>query len=49
MFDAETVTLMDFDVPQEQGLHFMYVLPFSANEALVDRLTFRLRYTTQSL
>ena len=40
VFDAETVTLMDFDVPQEQGLHFMYVLPFSANEALVESTYF---------
>ena len=31
---------MDFDVPQEQGLHFMYVLPFSANEALVESTYF---------
>ena len=32
VFDKSTVTLMDFDVPQEKGLHFMYVLPFSKNE-----------------
>jgi lycopene beta-cyclase len=35
-FDPETVTLMDFDVPQDQGLHFCYVLPFSEHEALVE-------------
>ena len=40
---------MDFDVPQEQGLHFMYVLPFSANEALVESTYFHPRYTTQTL
>ncbi len=36
VFDAGQVTLMDFDVPQDDGLHFMYVLPFSPNEALVE-------------
>jgi lycopene beta-cyclase len=35
-FDPETVTLMDFDVPQHQGVHFCYVLPFSEREALVE-------------
>ncbi|MEM7515343.1 MAG: lycopene cyclase family protein [Planctomycetota bacterium] len=36
VFDPGQVTLMDFDVSQNQGLHFMYVLPFSPNEALVE-------------
>jgi lycopene beta-cyclase len=34
--DPETVTLMDFEVPQSQGAHFMYVLPFSSGTALVE-------------
>ncbi|MBT6175753.1 MAG: hypothetical protein HOI23_00810 [Deltaproteobacteria bacterium] len=40
VFDETTVTLMDFDVPQDKGLHFMYVLPFSKNEALVESTFF---------
>ncbi len=40
VFDRETVTLMDFDVSQENGLHFMYVLPFSDSEALVESTYF---------
>ena len=40
VFDPETVTLMDFDVPQEHGISFMYVLPFSPTEALVEATWF---------
>ncbi len=36
VFDPSTVTLMDFRVPQTQGVHFMYLLPFSATTALVE-------------
>ena len=36
VFDPSRCTLMDFRVPQEQGLHFIYVLPFSPTEALVE-------------
>lgn len=35
-FDPTTATLMDFRVDQSRGLHFVYVLPFSATEALVE-------------
>lgn len=35
-FDPTRCTLMDFRVSQERGLHFMYVLPFSPTEALVE-------------
>ncbi len=35
-FDPSRCTLMDFRVSQERGLHFMYVLPFSPTEALVE-------------
>lgn len=35
VFDPETVTLMDF-VPARSGIRFMYVLPFSPYEALVE-------------
>ena len=40
VFDEDTVTLMDFDVSQEHGLHFMYVLPFSKTEALIESTFF---------
>ena len=40
VFDPSTVTLMDFDVPQDHGLHFLYVLPFSETEALVESTFF---------
>ena len=40
VFDPTTVTLMDFDVSQEHGLHFLYVLPFSETEALVESTFF---------
>ena len=36
VFDSRTVTLMDFDVSQRHGITFVYVLPFSENEALVE-------------
>jgi lycopene beta-cyclase len=35
-FTPGRATLMDFRVSQDGGLHFMYVLPFSAREALVE-------------
>jgi len=34
-FDARTVTLMNFD-QTTSGMEFVYVLPFSSNEALVE-------------
>lgn len=36
VFDATAATLMDFRVDQATGIHFMYVLPFSETEALVE-------------
>ncbi len=36
VFNPDVVTLMDFDVDQAKGAHFMYVLPFSRTEALVE-------------
>ncbi len=35
-FDPARCTLMDFRTPQDDGLHFVYVLPFSPTEALVE-------------
>ena len=36
VFDPMVATLMDFRVGQEDGLHFVYVLPFTARTALVE-------------
>jgi len=35
-FDTALATLMDFNIPQENECRFMYVLPTSANQALVE-------------
>ena len=39
-FDPELATLMDFGVSQTRGIHFIYVLPFSASHALVETTYF---------
>lgn len=39
-FDVDVATLMDFDVSQEHGIHFAYVLPFDAHTALVESTFF---------
>lgn len=39
-FDPGTVELMDFRPGQEDGLHFLYVLPTSREEALVEATWF---------
>ncbi len=36
VFNPSCCTLMDFRVSQQFGLHFVYVLPFSPTEALVE-------------
>jgi len=36
VFNIDTVTLMDFSVDQSAGIHFLYVLPFSPYEALIE-------------
>jgi len=40
VFDADTVTLMDFDGARNEGIHFIYVLPFDAHTALVESTFF---------
>ncbi len=40
VFDPGTATFMDFDVPQERGVTFVYVLPFSKRDALVEYTLF---------
>ncbi|MER3428968.1 MAG: hypothetical protein C4334_12935 [Pyrinomonas sp.] len=41
-FDPATVTLMDFQPSSADFLHFIYVLPYSANSALVESTCFAL-------
>ena len=40
VFEVDTATLMDFDVSQTDGIHFIYVLPFDAHTALVESTFF---------
>lgn len=40
VFKANQATIMDFSVPQDGAAHFMYVLPFSETEALVEFTSF---------
>jgi lycopene beta-cyclase len=40
VFDETTVTLMDFSIPQHNDTRFVYILPFSPNEALVEMTVF---------
>lgn len=40
VFDANTLTLMDFRCDQSRGIHFIYLLPFSENTALVESTLF---------
>ncbi len=40
IFDATTATFMDFSIPQKGNTRFMYVLPFSTTEALVEYTLF---------
>jgi lycopene beta-cyclase len=48
IFDPNVVTLMDFDVPQDRGPHFVYVLPYAPNEALVEDTCFSAAPWTES-
>jgi lycopene beta-cyclase len=40
VFDAQTPVFMDFSIPQKGNTRFMYVLPFSEDEALVEYTLF---------
>ena len=42
-FDPATITLMDFDIPQKEGIAFVYVLPFSPHRALIEPTFFSYR------
>ena len=39
-FDPNIAILMDFRVDQSKGMHFMYLLPYSETEALVESTIF---------
>ncbi len=40
VFDDTIATLMDFSIPQNNDVRFIYILPFSAQEALVEATFF---------
>ncbi len=40
IFDSDQATYMDFSIPQNGNTRFMYVLPTSVNEALVEYTLF---------
>ena len=40
VFDPKTAILMDFRVSQDEGIHFIYLLPFHAEHALVESTVF---------
>jgi lycopene beta-cyclase len=40
IFDESTVMLMDFSIPQQNDTRFVYILPFSPNEALIEITVF---------
>ncbi|GIR00728.1 MAG: hypothetical protein CM15mP9_4310 [Methanobacteriota archaeon] len=40
VFDDTTAILMDFRVDQSHGMHFIYLLPFSPTQALVESTLF---------
>ena len=40
IFKPDTIQFMDFDLPQKGNTRFMYVLPFSQNEALIEYTLF---------
>ena len=40
VFDDSTAILMDFRVDQSQGMHFIYLLPYSPTQALVESTLF---------
>ena len=40
VFDTSTAVLMDFRVDQSKGMHFIYLLPYSPTQALVESTLF---------
>lgn len=48
IFDVSTAVFMDFDVPQNLGTAFVYLLPLAANSALVEYTFFNQQPLSQS-
>jgi lycopene beta-cyclase len=40
VFDATTLTIMDFSIAQQNDVRFVYILPFSSHEALLEMTVF---------
>lgn len=40
VFEPDKATFMDFDIPRQNGVNFLYVLPYSQYEALVEYTVF---------
>ncbi len=40
IFDPQTFTMMDFAIPQQEQTQFLYVLPFTKNQALLEPTRF---------
>lgn len=49
VFDPEVATMMDFRVSQSDGVCFVYLLPYSTHEALVECTVFSVSTWEQSL
>ena len=47
-FDQTTAILMDFRCDQALGMHFIYCLPFSGREALIESTLFSTKVATKS-
>lgn len=45
VFDAQNATLMDFRTAQTDGVNFIYVLPYSDREALIESTSFSVNST----
>tara|TARA_B100001057_G_scaffold47420_1_gene42232 strand:- start:39 stop:1181 length:1143 start_codon:yes stop_codon:yes gene_type:complete len=48
IFDDSTAILMDFRVCQSPGIHFMYILPFSKNSALIESTVYSTKLLANS-
>ncbi len=48
VFTPEVMTLMDFRCDQSQGIHFIYLLPFSPTNALVESTLFSFSLVPES-
>lgn len=46
--DDETITFMDFSIPQDNTMQFMYVLPFSQHHCLVEHTYFSQHFVPEA-